>query len=100
MRTPIDEAFDVAMETAGAGLLDAKGVTSPRRSRRPKWAGQAAWDKENILTVSCRLPKEEAQRLIRCCKEAGISRHRLIKYMLCVWCSAWESSGVAIHGKQ
>ena len=99
MRTPVDEAYGVAVDAATNDLPEAKGVTAPRRSRR-KWSRQLSWDKENMRTVSCRLPRYEEERLHRCCKEAGISKHRLVRYMLRTWMEAWDGMGVAMHGKQ
>ena len=101
MTTNRDIAYGVAVDAAELGLLDAKGVTSPRRRRRrrERWAQQIAYDKANIVTISTRLPKHEAQLLLQCCKEAGITRHALLRYMLQTWCAAWQTSGVAIHGK-
>lgn len=101
MTTNRDIAYGVAVDAAEFGLLDAKGVTSPRRRRRRKrWTQQIAYDNEYMATVSTRLPKHEALLLVQCCREAGITRHALLRYMLQTWCAAWQTSGVAMHGKQ
>lgn len=100
MTTNRDIAYGVAVDAAEHGLLDAKGVNAPRRRRRSKWARQIAYDEAYLMTVSTRLPKHEAQLLMQCCREANITRHALLRYMLQTWCAAWQTSGVAIHGKQ
>lgn len=96
--TNLNDAYDVAVSAATDDLPDAQGVTSPRKRRR--WSRQLSWDRANMRTASCRLPKYDAERLARCCREAGISQHRLIKYMLYTWMAAWENTGVAMYGKQ
>lgn len=57
---------------------------------RGTWAGQSEWDKENLETVSCQLPKEEAQLLRSLCRRKGITRYALLKYMCLVWIRAME----------
>ena len=100
MTTNLDEAYEVAVSAATDDLPDAKGVTAPRRRRRSKWARQLQYDKAFMRTVSCRLNLAEDERLTRCCAQAGISRHRLVKYMLLTWMAAWENTGVAMHGRE
>ena len=57
---------------------------------RHRWAGQNEWNREHMKTQSCQLPAALADRLRRCCAEAGISRSQLIRFMLMAWMDAWE----------
>lgn len=85
MRGPYKEAHTHAYEAA---------VGAAKAAARRRWRGQAAWDKDNMETVSCRLPRGEAARLRRCCKEAGLTRYELIAYMVSIFMAGWE----AYHG--
>lgn len=60
------------------------------KAPRGTWAGQREWDRENLETVSCQLPKEEAQLLRSLCRQRGITRYALLKYMCLVWLRAME----------
>lgn len=64
-------------------------AATPREERR-RWHGQNGWDSEHMRTVSTRLPTEEAARLERYCREAGITRYQLIGYMVKTWMAGWE----------
>ena len=65
-------------------------VITSLRSRH-RWAGQNAWNRENMKTESCQFPAALDARLRRCCEEAGISRSQLIRFMLMEWMDAWEA---------
>lgn len=58
---------------------------------RRRWALQNEWDAENMCTESCRFPVDLHENLIRCCKEAGITRYSLIAYLLRTWMAAWDA---------
>lgn len=64
-------------------------AATPREERR-RWSGQNGWDAEHMRTVSTRLPTEEAARLERYCREAGITRYQLLGYMIKTWMAGWE----------
>lgn len=65
------EAQEAALEAARAWRLD--------RSR------QARWDAEHICTASCRLRKEEMERLKEECRAQGTTVYGLLRYMLTVY---------------
>lgn len=51
---------------------------------------QARWDLENLITESTKFTRDEDAELRRLCKEAGITRHQLIKCLLREWVKAWN----------
>lgn len=40
---------------------------------------QSKYDKKNMRTVSCRLPKEQADRFLEWCDSKGITRYEAIR---------------------
>lgn len=82
------------MNTAGHIVAYDAAISAAKAAARRRWRGQAAWDKDNMKTVSCRLPRGEAERLRRCCREAGINVYQLVMYMVLTWMAGWE----AYHG--
>ena len=51
---------------------------------------QARWDLENLVTESTKFTRDEDAELRRLCKDAGITRHQLIKRLLREWVKAWN----------
>lgn len=51
---------------------------------------QARWDLENLITESTKFTRDEDAELRQLCKEAGITRHQLIKCLLREWVKAWN----------
>lgn len=58
---------------------------------RRRWAGQNAYDADNMHTECTRFNAAMDARLRRCCKEARITRYALISYLLRAWMAAWET---------
>ena len=77
---------------AWKGIAQAAAEKAARRAAasRKRWDGQAAWDAENMRTVSTRFRTDQADRLREYCREANVTRYGLINYMLRAWMAAWE----------
>lgn len=73
-------AYETAVEAAKVGY--------PARRR---WAGQNEWDAMNMSTEATRFPADLHEDLIRCCKEARVTRYTLIAYLLRTWMAAWDA---------
>lgn len=78
-------------EWSGPAWLTACAAASASQESRRRWAGQNAWDAENMETVSTRMPKEDAAQLRQYCQDAGINRYTLLNYMLRTWMAAWAA---------
>lgn len=78
---PYDLAYGAATDAAAPGF----------RYRRRKWAGQKAWNRENMVTESTQFTREQDARLRLCCHQAQTNRSQLISYMLQIWMAAWEA---------
>lgn len=59
-------------------------------------ARQARWDRRNLRTVSTHLTVQEAEKLKRICREAGIARYHLIRWFLLSLIRKPEALGRAI----
>lgn len=68
----------------------ATDAAMPSGRQRMRWAKQNEWDLENIRTESTRFPVEMDRKLRKYCREAHVTRCRLINYMLRAWMATWE----------
>ena len=52
---------------------------------RKKWAGQTAWDAENLATVSTRMSREEYAEFRRLCRLRRSSPYRVVGALVRLW---------------
>lgn len=60
---------------------------------RKKWAKQADWDRDNMRTISTKLPIEAADELKAACQAAGVTRYTLVAHMLRQWMDTRKDIG-------
>ncbi len=61
-------------------------LDAARREKFPRMR-QMRWDKEHLITASCRLRTEEMERLRRECRRQGTTVYGLLRYMIAVYLS-------------
>lgn len=82
-----DKDIEAAAELAAEAAADAaKGGAAPRHT----WQGQRRWDRENMVTVNCKLPRDKAALVREHCAERKMTRYALMQQLLLLWCAAME----------